>query len=1134
MRIHCFSWLFFIPVCSILLSFCVFLVSGQCLDDQRSLLLKLKNSLQYNNTSSTKLVYWDPSADCCSWKGVNCSGGRVIGLDLSSESITGGLDNSSSIFSLQYLQNLSLAYNNLYNSEIPSEFEKLKNLSYLNLSNAGFAGQIPIAISRLTRLVILDLSTLQFLGTSLLKLENPHLEMLVQNLPELIELYLDGVNISARGNEWCLPISSSLPKLRVLSLSNCYLSGPVNSSLMNLQALSIIRLDNNNLSTPVPEFFANFRNLKTLGLSSCGLDGIFPEKIFQVPTLQILDLSNNPLLRGSLPDFPRNGHLRTVVLTSTNFSGDLPHSLGELTILSRLDLSSCNFSGSIPNSMAKLSHLLYLDMSSNNLTGPIPSLSRAKNLTELKLAHNHLTGQITHSSWQELLNLVNLDLRYNSLNGSIPLNLFSLPSLRKLQLSNNQFSGQLNKLSNISSYLLDTLDLSSNELEGPIPLSFFKLRGLKLLSLSSNYFSGPFQINAVQQLRNLSNLDLSYNNLSIAYNGSSSSSHSFPHITTLKLASSNLKTFPDFLRNQSQLTVLDLSDNQITGEVPSWIGKLPNLLQLNLSFNLLSTLRGSLFNLSSLAVLDISFNHLRGQLPVLPPFATYLDLSGNQFSSVIPADIGSSLTVAYFFSLSSNKFYGSIPVSMCNATYLQVLDLSDNSFSNTIPQCLIEMSETLGVLNLRRNNLSGAIPDAFPDSCEIQTLDLSGNQLEGQLPKSLADCTKLEVLNVGNNQLEDIFPCYLKNISMLRVLVLRYNKFNGSIGCQGHNVTWPRLQIVDVASNNFTGKFPVKCFSTWKAMVGGEDETQSKLKRLHFEVLGFGQFYYQDTVTVTVKGLDIELVKILTIFTSIDISCNHIDGVIPEEIGQLKSLYLLNVSHNALTGQIPISLGNLSNLESLDLSSNKLTGNIPTQLAEGLIFLAVLNLSFNQLVGQIPVIKQFSTFSEDTYEGNKGLCGFPLKVKCNAEAVPPSAAPKTQETASTMVIGFDWQLILTGIGFGVGTAMVIAPLLLWEKGRRWYDGSIDKILPVILSMMGLSYTGWKDTEVGGEEDIEDDIEDDDDDGDETEDEEFRGRYCVLCSKLDISRKRVIHDLQCMCHNTPPITSSSSTSSSSSQ
>jgi Leucine-rich repeat (LRR) protein len=135
------------------------------------------------------------------------------------------------------------------------------------------------------------------------------------------------------------------------------------------------------------------------------------------------------------------------------------------------------------------------------------------------------------------------------------------------------------------------------------------------------------------------------------------------------------------------------------------------------------------------------------------------------------------------------------------------------------------------------------------------------------------------------------------------------------------------------------------------AIVNCAHEAQSKPSQLQTIV---GGYYYQDTITVTMKGLELELVKILTIFTTIDFSCNGFDGPIPEEIEELKALYTLNLSHNAFTGQIPSSLGKLSILESLDLSSNELSGKIHVQLANGLIFLLVLNLSFNHLVGQIP------------------------------------------------------------------------------------------------------------------------------------------------------------------------------------
>ena len=141
---------------------------------------------------------------------------------------------------------------------------------------------------------------------------------------------------------------------------------------------------------------------------------------------------------------------------------NFPNSNGNLKRLSEMDLSGCNFNGSVPNSMANLTQLIYLDMSSNYFTAPIPSFSMARNLTMIDLSYNRLTGQITFSHWKELQSLVYFYLHDNSLDGSIPASLFSLPSLQTLYLGNNQFSGQLHEFSNFSSFLLEELDLSRN------------------------------------------------------------------------------------------------------------------------------------------------------------------------------------------------------------------------------------------------------------------------------------------------------------------------------------------------------------------------------------------------------------------------------------------------------------------------------------------------------------------------------------------------------------------------------------------------------------------------------------------------------------------------------------------------
>ncbi|XLR37316.1 hypothetical protein S83_021976 [Arachis hypogaea] len=167
---------------------------------------------------------------------------------------------------------------------------------------------------------------------------------------------------------------------------------------------------------------------------------------------------------------------------------------------------------------------------------------------------------------------------------------------------------------------------------------------------------------------------------------------------------------------------------------------------------------------------------------------------------------------------------------------------------------------------------------------------------------------------------------------------------------------------------------------------------------------------YNDSVMIIMKGQLIEMSRILTIFTTIDLSNNMFEGEIPQILGELNSLKGLNLSHNKISGMIPQTLGNLTSLEWLDLSWNQLKGEIPLSLTN-LNFLSVLNLSENQLMGEIPTGKQFNTFQNDSYRGNPMLCGFPLSKSCsNDEEQPPSVFPEAKESL------FGWKSVAVGYG----------------------------------------------------------------------------------------------------------------------
>ena len=83
------------------------------------------------------------------------------------------------------------------------------------------------------------------------------------------------------------------------------------------------------------------------------------------------------------------------------------------------------------------------------------------------------------------------------------------------------------------------------------------------------------------------------------------------------------------------------------------------------------------------------------------------------------------------------------------------------------------------------------------------------------------------------------------------------------------------------------------------------------------------------------------------------LSYNQLSGEIPEELGRLSNLQVLDFNGNQLSGEIPARLGNLINLRYLGLSQNELTGEIPRKLGS-LSNLKSLILSQNRLTGPIP------------------------------------------------------------------------------------------------------------------------------------------------------------------------------------
>ncbi|XLT27143.1 hypothetical protein HN873_058435 [Arachis hypogaea] len=987
-----------------------------CNHHDNSNLLQFKNSFSINPSlykdgwwseemgiycsSYPKTVSWNNNTDCCEWDGVTCdtTSGHVIGLDLSCSMLEGEFHPNSTLFHLTHLQQLNLAFNNFSNSPIYPGIGNLVSLTHLNLSTSALAGDIPSTISHLSKLLSLDLSY-----NYELTLDESTWSRLIGNTTNMEELVLNVIDMSSIRETSLSLLMNFTSSLLFLNLAYTELHGRFPTGILglpNLEELSLyvnedlkVELPKSNWSTPlryldlsytvfsgeIPDSISHLKSLNQLRLQFCRFDGLIPVSLWNLTQLTQLDLSGNRF-HGEIPSLLSNlKHLTYLDLSHNTFSGHIPDVFDNFTKLHTLQLSSNSLGGQLPSSLFDLTQLSYLSLSFNQLIGPIPS----KNATLSKL---------------EILDLAN-----NFINGTIPDWCYSLSSLRDLDLSMNQLTGPISKF---STYSLEYLVLSHNKFQGDFPNSIFEfLKNLTHLDMSSNDLSGLVDFFHFSKLKNLYFLDFS-NNKFLSVDINSRVDYVLPKLDILYFSSCSVTVFPPFLAKLQNLRNLDLSNNKIHGKIPNWF-----------SDNLLHTWK-------SMNFIDLSFNQLQGDLPIPANGTDYFAVSNNNFTGGIPSTL--SLSTQLIFS--HNHLSGTIPSMFCNATFLDALILSHNHLSGVIPQCLGALPD-LTILDLQVNNLHGNIPTNFSQDYNFQTIKLNNNQLDGSLPRSLSNCIMLEVLDLAENNLEDVFPSWLEGLQELQVLSLRANKFHGTITSFGAKDPFPKLRIFDVSNNKFSGPLPTSFFENFQGMKDLSNGTHHPRGLLYMHSSSGAA--YNDSVVVIIKGQSTELVRILTTFTTIDLSNNMFEGEIPHVIGELSSLKGLNLSHNKISGTIPQTLGNLTSLEWLDFSWNQLKGEIPMALTN-LNFLAVLNLSENQLKGMIPTGKQFNTFQNDSYRGNPMLCGFPLSKSCdNDKEQPPSVFAEAKESL------FGWKSVAVGYGCGVVFGMFLGRLFIKTAKPLW-------------------------------------------------------------------------------------------------
>ncbi|KAJ6881272.1 receptor-like protein 9DC3 [Populus alba x Populus x berolinensis] len=713
-----------------------------------------------------------------------------------------------------------------------------------------------------------------------------------------------------------------------------------------------------------------------------------------------------------------------------------------------LDLACSMLYGTLHSNstLFSLHHLRKLDLSDNyfNSSHISSRFGQFSNLTLLNLNFSGFAGQVP-SEISHLSKLVSLDLSYNDDLSLEPISfdklVRNLTKLRELDLSGVNISLVVpSSLTNLSSSF-SSLSLWNCGLQGKFPGNIFLLPNLELLDLSYNEgLIGSFPSSNLSYV--LSHLGLSDTRISVYLENDLISNlkldlallGNLTQLTYLDLSNNNFNgQIPSSFKNLVNLSFLDLSNNQLAGPIYSQLHTLLNLEILYLSNNVFNgTIPSFLFALPSLQYLNLRYNNFIGNISELQHDSLiFLDLSNNHLRGPIPSSIFKQENLITLILASNNKLTGEISSSICKLSYLQVLDLSNNSLTGSTPLCLGNFSSMLSVLHLGMNNLQGTIPSTFSKDNSLEYLNLNGNELEGKIPPFIINCTMLQVIDLGNNKIEDTFPYFLQTLPELQILVLKSNKLQGFVKGPTAYKSFSKLRIFDISDNNFSGPLPTGYFNSLEPMMASDQNM------IYMGTTNYAGYVY--SIKMTWKGLEIEFTKIQSTIRVLDLSNNNFTGEIPKVIGKLKALQQLNLSHNYLAGHIQSSLGNLTNLESLDLSSNLLTGRIPTQLG-GLTFLAILNLSHNQLVGPIPSGQQFNTFDASSFEGNLDLCGSQVLKKCygdEAPSLPPSSFDEGDDS-TLFGEGFGWKAVTMGYGCGFVFGVATRYIVFRTKKPSWF------------------------------------------------------------------------------------------------
>jgi Leucine-rich repeat (LRR) protein len=687
-----------------------------------------------------RLFWTGPVQDSCQWYGITCSDiegeSHIIGLrlELSDEApsfgssptlptaITGliflkdltlhSLGLSGTIPDLTSLKSVgSLQLDDAYIGDLSSALSRLPTTSLRNLSlRSALNGTVPREISQFVNLERLALSghSMANLGASKMLSGKPPSSL--YGMVNLKQIKFDMTMIEAR-------LEKFGPSIELLSLSQSHAQGSL-SAVCGLPKLRLLDVSNTFLSGSIPECLGNHPNLTNLDISFTRIQGPIPASF-------------------------GNSSLNIFAASEIDYHGTLPPELGDVQNLEILIIREAGIYGSIPASFSKLTRLQQLDLSGNDLSGSVPPLNMRAPVI-LNLQNNFLESDL--SFLPDPLYGSRILLATNRLYGTIPIRAFLVD---ELDISYNP--GVLGPLPNGTIETTHNhfyhVNLKSDGSNG-LTLPTLHLPTMKILGLSQTSLGGFLPQLDAPELYTLDLDDCSLRGFfglfpdslgSISMNGNSFGGWSLPpylpsSLEVFSMSRSGLSgTIPSTLFSKSdRLITVSLLRNQLEGAIPA-----PNsqkTVELFMSHN--KNLTGSLENLAStkLSRLDLGNTGLEGTIPKIfleNSWIMQLDLSNNSLSGTIQTFPPLIETLSF----ARNQLTGSLPPRNIDNVHLHILDVSWNQFAADDLELDAPYLESL---DISHNGFSFNISKGFNRYSMLKRIYADSNPLYGGiLPSSI-------------------------------------------------------------------------------------------------------------------------------------------------------------------------------------------------------------------------------------------------------------------------------------------------------------------------------------------------------------------------------------------------------------